>query len=259
MSRIKNLWIVATLLAALLIPEAASANSPVLLTEGFISFENGAPVEYLVAGDQAQLPDGIMLISLAAITAPGSTVTATTTQALSRPVLLSKKVVSKRRLKETNNLKRRRVRSSGRSSVAGEADCFILAHCYDIRNIREDGRPWHYIPGYTTEGGPGPTTITFSISHNVRNNFSSKMGLSAEFVSVEFGFSVEVGWTATWQNTTQVPEDRCRQVRTYAIYQDYKGDVYYKAPFWSHWEYRDWVRSWRFDGIGFKVFKVQCS
>ena len=250
------MFCVMALAITLLIPEATSANSPTPLAEGFIRFENGAPVEYLVSGDSSQLPEVITLKSVETLLAASYAAMTPAARGNSGPVLLKKKFVSKRRLRRTGNL--RRVGGSASTSSTG-AYCDILHQCWDIRNILPDGRPWYVIPAYTVEGGPGPSTIRFTISTEVRNGFTTKLKLSNAMVSAEFGYNASSAWIATWENETPIPADHCRRVRTGSHYQDYKGDAFVSYDNGANWRYAGEVRSWKYDGFGFKVYEVPCS
>jgi len=146
--------------------------------------------------------------------------------------------------------------SAGRiqRSSSIQAGCNTWDDCWEVRNIREDGRPWFFLE--SADGGPGGT-LSMSVTHEYQNGFTGKFGLSASFFSAEFGFSVTASRTVSSTYSYNIPRGTCARIKAYVVYQDYKGDLWHHPAFDS-WRYKDWVRTWKYDGIGYRVFKVAC-
>lgn len=143
---------------------------------------------------------------------------------------------------------------AGSSAIDGDPGCNTWDDCWDVRNIRADGNPWHYLR--SNYGGPGGT-LTMTVSEAYQNGYTAKFGLSASFFSAEFGFNVTRTLTVTDSYSYRIPAGKCARIKAYMVYQDYKGDIWHHPAFDS-WRYKDWVRTWKYDGIGFRVFHVAC-
>jgi hypothetical protein len=217
-------------------PEAAAARARVASAP--TTTPAGAP-------SAVRLAVGLAVLLIAALAAPSAMAGSP------KPVLIHREFVSA----ETLGVRFVRDRSRIRP-MDGDPNCNTWDYCWDVRNKQKDGRPLYYL---TSATGPGGGTITLTHTYGWSQSYSAGASFGYKgLLTAEFGFEVGASGSQSYSYAYKgADRSKCYRIKSFAAYQDWKGDIWVHPDF-SHWRYYTWVRTWRFDGIEFRVYVVAC-